>query len=49
MSRTVEGIFKRLHEAGLLLDFYPEDYTFHSHRLRPWDIEAGAMRWSMLP
>ena len=49
MSRTVEGLFRRLHEAGLLLDRYPEEYQFFSHKLKPHDRAAGAMRWTMLP
>ena len=47
MSRTVRGLFRRLHDAGLLLDEDPGDYEFYSHRLRSCDREAGAMRWSM--
>lgn len=48
MSRTIELLFKRLHEAGLVRDHEPEDYTFHSHRLSANDREAGAMRWTMI-
>jgi len=49
MTRTVERIFARLHTDGLLVDHYPEDYTFHRHRLKPHDLSAGAMRWTLLP
>lgn len=49
MSRTVKGIFKRLHEAGIAVNQKPEDYIFFSHRLSMSDREVGAYRWAMEP
>ena len=49
MCRTTERIFKRLHADGLLTDHFPEDYKFYRHDVKRYDLEAGAMRWSMLP
>ena len=46
--RTSERIFKRLHEANLMTGCFPEDYTFHSYKLKPHDLSAGAMKWVMI-
>lgn len=49
MNRTTELLFRRLHDAGLATEVYPEEYDFHSHRLTDADRSAGAMRWTLLP
>lgn len=48
MSRTIKRIFRRLHEAGILLGEKPEDYTFHRHYPSQSEREAGAMLWSII-